>query len=370
MATATLESAIPSHLARERTQPAQLPANYDPPFPAFTARFPTEVKDIVMVTLGAQYPSSDSTDSQAGLKKLIGFFSRGPEKYHPTYYEPASVTDNARFYNEVVIAYWHSTSLHRSWASQSGFEDWWNSLDAEQEQHGWFMEIFLPSIDRFETLFSTDTATEGAAYMRAGVSGPISEHVYWGSMRDRLPVSQIDALEGTDEGQGSKHDPGISAGTPVKKRVRVSGKRNLAVIRSGQDWSDTTPHERTKYLETMHPVLIAGMDFLRDHGEDVGCFSCRFMDVLDRSTLRKEGVDKTFGFAFFDSLESLEGWSKRHQTHLDIFGRFLEYARELQREVEARMSLRLFHEVLVLEPGQQEFEYVGCHGRTGMLAAT
>jgi len=366
MATATLESAIPSHLAQERTQPSKLPDDYNPPFPAFTARFPKEVKDIVMVTLGAQYPSSDSTDSQAGLKKLIGFFSRDPEKYHPTYYETASVTDNAGFYNEVVIAYWHSTSLHRSWASQSGFDEWWESLNAEIERNGWFMEIFLPSIDRFETLFSNNEATEGAAYMRAGVSGPISEHVYWGSMRDRLPVSQIDALKGTGEGQGCKHDSEISAATPVKKRVRVSGKRNLAVIRSGQDWSDTEDHERTKYLETMHPVLIAGMDFLRDQGEEVGCFSCRFMDVLDRSTLRKEGVDKTFGFAFFDSLESLEGWSKRHQTHLDIFGRFLEYAKELKGDV----SLRLFHEVLVLEPGQQEFEYVGCHGRTGMLAAT
>ncbi|TKA67830.1 hypothetical protein B0A55_09196, partial [Friedmanniomyces simplex] len=68
-------------------------------------------------------------------------------------------------------------------------------------------------------------------------------------------------------------------------------------------------------------------------------------------------TDKTFGLAYFDDLSSLEGWSKHHKTHLDIFGGFLKYAGELQGNV----SLRLFHEVLVLEPEQQFFEYVGCH---------
>jgi hypothetical protein len=33
------------------------------------------------------------------------------------------------------------------------------------------------------------------------------------------------------------------------------------------------------------------------------------------------------------------------------------------------MCLRLFHEVYVLEPDQQSFEYIGCHAETGMLNA-
>jgi hypothetical protein len=149
-----------------------------------------------------------------------------------------------------------------------------------------------------------------------------------------------------------------------KKRIKVPGRRNLAVIRSGQDWSNTLPHERTLYLETMHPVLIKGMAFLRDSGHDVGCYSCRLMDVLDTQNMQP-GTEKTFGLAYFDDLASLEGWSKDHQTHLNIFGRFLNYAKELQGKV----SLRLFHEVLILGVEQQEFEYVACHGGTGMLVS-
>lgn len=105
------------------------------------------------------------------------------------------------------------------------------------------------------------------------------------------------------------------------------------------------------------------MHFLRDEGEEVGCIECRFMDVIQKNDSIKEPTDKTFGLAYFDDLASLEGWSRDHQTHKDIFGRFIQYAGELQNNV----SLRLFHEVMVLKPDQQILEYVGCHNRTGLL---
>lgn len=54
-------------------------------------------------------------------------------------------------------------------------------------------------------------------------------------------------------------------------------KQNLTLIRSGQDWSSTTPSERTLYLTTLHPTLTKGMAYLRDHGDQVGCYSCRFI---------------------------------------------------------------------------------------------
>ena len=192
--------------------------------------------------------------------------------------------------------------------------------------------------------------------MRESVSGPVLEHVYWGSMRDRLPLSQTDGLLGEKQ-NGSKEDS-----QTLGYRVNVPGKSNLAVIRSGQDWSNTYPEERELYLDTMHPVLIKGMNFLRDEGKAVGCHDCRFMKVTDPKTLRTD-TDKTFGLAYFDDLASLEGWSKEHKTHLDIFGGFLQYAKRLNGNI----SLRLFHEVLVLAPEQQTFEYVNCHPHSGML---
>lgn len=275
----------------------------------------------------------------------------------PTYWEPASVKDSSGAYNIAIIAYWSSKEAYSEWTSASGFDEWWSKLDAE-EDHGWFREIFFPPVERFETVFSDNIKPEGAAHMRENISGPILEHVYWGSMRDRLPATQTDSLPGESSNQAE------NASQTAKRRICVTGKENLCVIRSGQDWTDTRPEERKLYLDTMHPVLIKGMDFLRDQGAEIGCYSCRFMEVLDLQMI-EPNTDKTFGLAFFDDLSSLEKWSREHKTHLDIFGGFLKYARELENNI----SLRLFHEVLVLEPYQQLFEYINCHSGTGMLAS-
>lgn len=180
-------------------------------------------------------------------------------------------------------------------------------------------------------------------------------------MRDRLPVGQTDPLVGTKA--FTNENPVHKDNDCKSQRIRVPGQQNLAMIRSGQDWSNTSPHERKLYLETMHPVLTTGMHFLRDSGQEVGCIECRFMDVIPKDDSVKEPTNKTFGLAYFDDLTSLEGWSKDHQTHKDIFGRFIQYAGELQNDV----SLRLFHEVMVLKPEQQMFEYLFCHQNTGML---
>jgi hypothetical protein len=199
--------------------------------------------------------------------------------------------------------------------------------------------------------------------MRENMSGPIREHVYWGSMRDRLPAAQTDPLLGT-KWPDDTHRQAADTNETSRKRIRVPGRKNLAIIRSGQDWSDTKPVERKLYLETMRPILIKGMNFLIVNGKEVGCISNRFMEVIDPKAMTSS-TDKTFGLGYFNDLASLERWSKQHKTHLDIFGRFLQYAQELGGDI----SLRLFHEVLVLEPEQQDFEYIACHPGTGILAS-
>lgn len=328
-----------------------------------------------MAIIGAQHQSKPTDlSTSSALPAILKFLNASPD-LEPAYVELASVTDTRGFYNETAIAYWPTASAFESWSSKSGFGSWFKSLDAPTEPNGWFLELFLPTVECFETVFSDNTVPEGAAHMREGVSGEILEHVYWGSMRDRMAAAQTDHLTGEKwlnlTPSTNASEPSNAPNAPSeKRRITVPGKQNLAIIRSGQDWSDTLPHERTLYLDTMHPVLTTGMNFLRDSGAEVGCFSCRFMDVVDRATYAPRSAtgantDKTFGLAYFDDLASLEGWSKRHKTHLDIFGRFLQYAKELDNQ----LSLRLFHEVMVLEPGQQRFEYVGCHDGTGMLAS-
>jgi hypothetical protein len=85
-------------------------------------------------------------------------------------------------------------------------------------------------------------------------------------------------------------------------------------------------------------------------------------DVVDPKT-HEANRERTFGLGFFDDLASLEFWSKSHQTHINIFGGFLMYAKKLNNI----LSLRLFHEIYILKEDQQFFEYIGCHSDTAML---
>jgi hypothetical protein len=194
--------------------------------------------------------------------------------------------------------------------------------------------------------------------MQEKISGEIEEHAYWGSVRDRLAAAQDDELKGEigPTTNGNENDsPSL--------RIRVPGRQNLCVIRSGQDWSHTLPLERKLYLETMHPVLIDGMNFLRDEGRDIGCYAMNLWDTVDAKG--EANQERTFGLGYFDNLASLERWSKSHQTHINIFSGFLMYAKKLENV----LSLRLFHEIYIPKEDQQFFEYVGCHADTGMRSA-
>lgn len=387
-----LESAIPPHLQRPRTCPARLPHDaFEPPNAAYCARFPESITDLVMATICAQArsPSAELAPAADVLAPVIEFLKHADGKGYgeeeksslrPSAFDLVSFRDAAGHHNVGVIAYWPGgRARFEKWAEVSGFEAWWRGLDddgsspasptssassegkAKEADVGWFREVFFPTLDRYETVFSNrEAGEEGAARMRAGMSGPVREHVYWGSMRDRMPASQVDGLEGENGATAMVREG--EEGKQSSRRVVVPGKKNLCVIRSGQDWSAMLPVERKLYLETMHPVLVKGMDFLRDEGRSIGCHSCRFVDELDLVDEKKE-TERTFGFAFFNDMESLEKWSKSHRTHLDIFGRFLQYVKEL----DGNISLRLFHEVLVLKPEQQLLEYVGCHPQTGLM---
>lgn len=111
-------------------------------------------------------------------------------------------------------------------------------------------------MDRYETLFSAADQLEGVGTLAPAISGAIQEHAYWGGARDRIPLSQDDAM--TPAGS-----PVVEVDGPVR---RVRPADNVCLIRSGQDWTQTEGAERRMYLEEVEPVLRAGMDFLRDDG--------------------------------------------------------------------------------------------------------
>jgi len=59
---------------------------------------------------------------------------------------------------------------------------------------GYFREIVSPRADQFETLYTYTQADKfpGVGAIMDGVISDIQEHGYWGSMRDRIPLSQTD----------------------------------------------------------------------------------------------------------------------------------------------------------------------------------
>jgi aldoxime dehydratase len=270
----------------------------------------------------------------------------------PGHHDIAMFVDKAGYTNMIVIAYWIDPKNFAQWQEQPQVKNWWASEDRLNEELGYFREVLKPRATHFETAFSTPDRMEGVGVVMGEISGEdIQEHGYWGSMRDRIPLSQYDAMN-----PGGK----LTATPAHGKRVTVSGPENLAVIRSGQDWTETVGKERDLYLKDMEPALHAGMDFLHRQGLDIGCYTNRYMQHIDAQGQKQE---KTFGVSYWHALADLEEWSKSHPTHLAIFGTFMRIVQEL----EGQLKLRLYHEVSVLKSEDQSYEYINCHPGTGIL---
>jgi aldoxime dehydratase len=343
---AAMESAIPTHLQTLRSRPTRLPSGYQPPYPSFVARHRETVTRVVMAYFGVQYRAGQWESARAPLEHLTTAFADDG----PGHWDRARYVDEAGYTNVLSIAYWDDPEAFDAWFALHGAD--WTSQSRAGDGIGYFTEIVRPAVERYETLFSAGDRQEGIGVLRDAMSDVVQEHAYWGGARDRLPLSQTDDL--------------APAGAP---KVIVDGalrrvlpQENLCLIRSGQDWSDTDADERAMYLQDVEPVLRAGMDFLQDFGLAIGCFSNRFMTVIDREGNLK---DHTFGMSWWTSLAALEQWSESHPTHVAIFGAAMTYLSTLGPAAQ----LKLYHEVTVAAADEQFFEYLNCHDRTGMLRA-
>jgi aldoxime dehydratase len=298
---------------------------------------------------GAQYRSAEGRQTaQQGLAAL----RRAAQAYaQPPQDDLAFTVDEAGYETLVWASYWSDPQAYGQW--ERSVAGWWDSDERLQMPVGWFREIATPRAERFETLFSTPDRPEGVARLAESMSGEIREHGYWGSMRDRLPASQTDGLRA-----------GAAAEAPaLGKRVSMGGFENLALIRSGQDWSDTQGEERQLYLQTIEPRLREGMDYLRDQGAAIGCLGNRYLVQVDADL---KPLERSYGLSWWRDLERMERWSESHPTHVEIFGAFMRMVQRL----EFRLALRLYHEVSVLRAEDQRFEYLNCHPATGLLRAS
>ncbi|MFC4949395.1 phenylacetaldoxime dehydratase family protein [Pseudonocardia sp. GCM10023141] len=332
-----MESAIPGHLVVERSRHRRVPDDYAPPYPSFVARSSTAVQQVVMAYLGLQF-----TGEQPALTALDAAFDApdGPGHHDRARREGPDGTTEI-----VSIAYWDDPAAFDRWFAAHR-EVWLG--DAARDGNGRWAEILRPTVEEHETLFSSLGRPEGVAVIADGLSGEIQEHAYWGGMRDRIPASQTDAM--------------APAGEPVVERdggrVRVRPADGACLIRSGQDWTDTDGDERRMYLDDVEPVLRAGMDFLTAEGAAIGCWSNRYLTVVEDGV----AVDRTFGLSWWRSLAALERWAESHPTHVAIFGAAMKYLMTMGPAA----RLRLYHEVSVATADEQYFEYVDCREGTGL----
>lgn len=345
-----MESAIAPHLRCPRTRERRHADDFQPPFPAWTARDLSEEEELVMGYFGLQWRGEITADAVRATRILDDLVQRLKEGDGAFNIERASFIDNAGYRNDVAIAYWPRAHDHVSWWRHHA--GWWNEQAREWAGIGIYREIFLPRSTHLETLFSASDRLEGIGVMLGGRSDDtIQEHGYWGGMRDRLPASQTRSLQAYGERRLIDIEPG---------RRLVFSHEGVALIRSGQDWSDVTGEELTLYRDRIEPTLRAGMDFLRDEGLEIGCYFNRYMRVSAESGGKS---CRSFGMSAWRDLAAMEHWAEHHPTHKAIFGDFLQVVQTLQ----GKISLRLFHEVAVLHSDAQILDYIGCHDRTGML---
>lgn len=340
-----MEAAIPGHLRVGNPRPKQVEDDFRPAYPSYVARFQPGVRQVVMAYFGIQY----SGEPPKGVGEALGWLAKAFDGLDgPKHWDRARYTDEASFINIISVAYWDDVTAFDGWFR--AVRDGWTGVGSVSDAFGNFIEVLRPSVEGYETLFSSLDRPEGIAALADGMSGEIQEHAYWGGMRDRLPRAQSSALAA----EASPHV--VRSGN----RVQVVPQDNLCLIRSGQDWTDTDTGERKKYLEEVEPHLREGMDFLRDEGLSIGCFANRYMTVLSDGG---QATEKSYGMSWWKDLSALEAWAKSHPTHVKIFGAAMKYLSELGPTA----KLKLYHEVTVARADEQFFEYRNCHSRTGLL---
>lgn len=327
-----------------------MPKDWTPPYPSYSADFPSEVKEVVIGYFAVQSKERHVESFTRWMREMLCL------DHAPLHTEFASYLDISGYVNSVYICYWNDKSVYDKWESSQQVSAWWKDDKRLKESCGYWREVLFVPMQRLETALSSDNRP-GMSAMAPGITGEIREHAYWGSMRDRIPDSDNDPFE-SDYGDGLTALPSVVS---KGKRQRVSPPKNLCLIRSGQNWTECKGEELNIYQNEIHPVLINGMDFLRDNPIETGCISCRFMN---ESSLEGEALDKTFGMAYFLTMGHLEKWAKSHPTHLAIFQSF---HKKMAQKLEAEMELKLWHEVVVLSEGSHIFEYLNCHEKTGLL---
>ena len=183
-----MESAIPPHLQVSRSRHRRVPDDYQPPYPSFVARHRPEVGSVVMAYFGVQYSGGHAQRLASGAE-----VARRLHSLRPT----GRVTGTALpMSTKLVIATRSRSPIGMIGPhSMSGFRERARPGPASRPLVSANSSRFCsPSVNNYETLFSSLGRPEGVAVVADGMSGEVLEHAYWGGMRDRIPLSQTNEM--------------------------------------------------------------------------------------------------------------------------------------------------------------------------------
>ena len=327
-----------------------MPEGWEPPYPSYAARLDNTLTEPVFAYIGGQSSSKD--DLKTFTEWMEGVLASG--RSAPAVVNRATFTDETGVPNSVYLLCWRAPADYADWTKQKAVSGWWKSEDRLIGTLGIWREVVQVQKNRLETIFSSENPV-GIAETADGFD-LVQEHAYWGSARDRMPISAHDDLDGSADTTLVENANVSSKG----KRVFVTASQNMCVIRSGQNWDACGDKELDYYQTKVHPTLLKGMDYLAKNGTEANCYACRMMDQLDD---KGQQQNQTFGLAFFKTIGDMEAWAENHPTHLKIFHAFLKMAEVF----DGNLDLQLWHEVYTVAPESSEFEYVNCHNQTGLL---
>jgi len=169
-----MESAIPEHLRTARTRHRRVPDDYAPPYPSFVARHKPNVQRVVMAYFGLQTRDARSKAAEQAMARITARFEsdRGP-----SHWDRARYVDETGFTNIVTVAYWDDRVKFDDWfpAARNG----WTGDPQATEGYGTFIEALYPSVEGYETLFSSLGRPEGSSCRQHERRGPGTRLLGW-----------------------------------------------------------------------------------------------------------------------------------------------------------------------------------------------
>lgn len=112
-------------------KPAKQPAprsrprpDWEPPYPAHSSRFGSNVRQPVIAYFGCQSAEVDS-----GLQAVDALREHVKRGTRPDYCDRSHYKDGQGFFNEVLIGYWLDEARYDAWLADSGFVTWLNHPD-------------------------------------------------------------------------------------------------------------------------------------------------------------------------------------------------------------------------------------------------